>query len=144
MSDFNNLSRQQLNDAAERFGLTIDNRWSATTLAGKLIEAGVTIDQIRGAEEVLGASPDTGDALDKFSQSEDSRVVLFMDRPNKSYSIMGHKFTSDHPYVVMSESEALTIMELDEDFRIAHPSEAARFYKGADANNGNYQKRQIV
>lgn len=129
MTSFNQLSRQQLNDAAERFGVSVDNRWSANTLAAKLIEAGVTIDQIQGAEEILGTATSTP-ALDKFD-SEGSRVVLFMDRPNRSFSIMGHKFTQEHPYVVMDEDEALTIIELSEGFRIAHPTEAANFYKGA-------------
>lgn len=132
MSNFNELSRQQLNDAAERFGIPVDNRWNEKTLAAKLIEAGVTIDQIQGAEEILGAvdsKPES--ALEQFSaKSGDSRVVLKMDRPNKSFSIMGHKFTSDHPYVVMDEEEALTICELTDGFRIAHPTEAAKFYKG--------------
>lgn len=132
MSNFNSLSRQQLNDAADRFGIEIDNRWSSNTLAGKLIEAGITIDQIQGAEEVLGVSATVPtSAVDHFTApSDSSRVVVFMDRQNKSFSIMGFKFTSDHPYVVMDESDALMICDLSEGFRIAHPTEAAKFYKG--------------
>lgn len=131
MTSFNELSRQQLNEAAERFGIPIDNRQSATTLAARLIEAGITIDQIKSADEVLGVT-ESSSAVDKFTvDDEGSRVVVRMDRPNMSYSIMGHKFTRDHPYVVMDEGEAQLICDLDDGFRIAHPTEAAKFYKGS-------------
>ena len=130
MTSFNELSRQQLNDAAERFGVDVDNRWSSATLASKLIEAGVTIDQIQGAEEVLGVA-ESKTALDRFkADAEGDRLVVFMERPNQSFSIMGHKFTKDHPYVVMEADVAEMICDLAEGFRIADPREAAKFYKG--------------
>lgn len=130
MSNFNELSYQQLVHAAETLAdITVDARWSSKTLASKLIEAGVTIDQIEAAEKVLGVTaPESNDAASKFSAG-DKRQVVKMDRPNKSFSIMGHKFTADHPYVVMDEDEAMMICEIAEGFRIAHPNEAANFYK---------------
>lgn len=144
MSDFNDLNRQQLLDAAERFGLRVDNRWNTNTLAGKLIEMGVTVDHIRSADEVLGVtesdesapsdlsvdSPASEESDGEAQSNGEKRVVLKMDRSNRSYSIMGHKFTAEHPFVVMDEEEALTICDLVDGFRIAHPTEAAKFYKG--------------
>lgn len=129
MTSFNELSMQQLTEAAERLGLEVDKRWSLNTLSGKMIEAGITIDQIKSSGEVLGYD-NTESAADKFSSNASGgRVVLKMDRPNASYSIMGHRFTRDHPYVVMDEEEAIVICELDDGFHIAHPTEAANFYK---------------
>lgn len=130
-SNFNELSRQQLTEAAERFGIHVDNRYNNKTLAAKLIEAGITIDQIQGAQEILGITEEApSGALDQFQTDTESRVVVKMDRPNRSFSIMGHKFTADHPYVVMDLDDAHTVCELAEGFRIAHPTEAAKFYKG--------------
>jgi hypothetical protein len=135
MPTFNDLSRQQLESAAQTFGVTVDGRWNDSTLAGKLIEAGVTIDQIEGAKNVLAV--DENSALSMFSKDSDpggngepKRAVLKMERPNRSYSVLGYKFTHDHPYVVMPEEDALWIADTVEGFRIAHPTEAAKFYKG--------------
>lgn len=133
MTTFNDLSKQQLTEAAERFNIDVDNRWSDKTLAAKLLEQGVTLDQILGAQEVLGITEnkESSDALTRFASPapEDSRVVVKMDRENKTYPILGYKFTQDHPFVVMDEADALWITETVEGFRIVHPNEASKFYK---------------
>ena len=160
-TNFNELSRQQMVEAAERFGITVDGRWSDKSLAGALLNAGVTMDQINSAEEVLSVTEgkpslsDTeaaDDLVEAMRLADDGapavaestpvpqeapapeaksspRVVLKMERNNKSYSIMGHKFTEDHPFIVMDEEEALWIADTVDGFRIAHPTEAAKFYK---------------
>lgn len=128
MASFNDLSRQQLERAAETFGVLIDGRWNDATLAGKLIEAGVTFDQITAAQSVVGESNSAASMFTKDGTK--GREVVYMNRPNKSYSVLGYKFTSDHPYVVMPEDDALWITQTVDGFRIAHPTEAARFYKG--------------
>lgn len=134
MTNLNDLSKQQLTEAMERFNLPVDNRWNEATLAGKLIEAGVTFDQIKGAMDVLSETEGKGvDSLAIFEgdkPTEGARVVLKMDRMNRSYSINGYKFTSDHPYVVMDREDAEWICDVADGFRIADPSEAAKFYKG--------------
>ena len=130
MPSFNDLDRSQLEAAASTFGVTIDGRWNDATLAGKLIEAGITMDQIEGAKGVLESTPSA--AIEMFSEekSGDTRAVVKMERPNRSYSVLGYKFTNEHPYVVMPEEDALWITDTVDGFRVAHPTEAAKFYKG--------------
>lgn len=56
-------------------------------------------------------------------------VLVKMNRANPTYEIKGHRFTSDHPFVVMSEDDAQEIFDYDpRGFVIATPKEAKEFY----------------
>lgn len=126
MTNLNDYSRAQLEEAAKIAGLEIDGRWSDITLAAKLIEKGVTPASVDQASLFVDSG---NDALSMFNKEEGDRAVVFMERGNASYRVMGHRFTKEHPYRVMTKSEANFIVNNEEGFRIVDPEIAARFYQ---------------
>lgn len=55
-------------------------------------------------------------------------ILLKMVRLNPSFEVFGYKFTKTHPYQVMSQEDAQTIIDTHEGFIIASPDEARSFY----------------
>ena len=64
---------------------------------------------------------------EKVMKTENA-VLVKMERNNHSYQTKGYTFTSDHPFVAMSESEAQAIFDSQEGFRLATPREAQEYY----------------
>lgn len=61
--------------------------------------------------------------------AEPKDTVIKMYRANRSYEIMGHKFTQENPYALMTAADAEAITDIDpEGFRYASPKEVAEFY----------------
>ena len=129
---FETLKVSELKKVAEDFGVDLEQSKSKKDIIAALAEEGVswgvyekTIQNLEEAED------ETMEILPKFDpkkeQPKDS-VLVRMTRDNFRYDIMGHTFTKDHPFAVMSESDAQAIFDKEEGFRIATPKEAQEFY----------------
>ncbi len=57
------------------------------------------------------------------------KVVVKMDRNNPTYEIRGVKFTTDHPYGLMSKEDAEYVVENVEGFSLATPKEVQSYYR---------------
>ena len=55
-------------------------------------------------------------------------VLVKMERDNQSYNTMNYTFTREHPFVAMSETEAQSIFDNQEGFRLATPREVQEYY----------------
>ena len=58
----------------------------------------------------------------------ENTVLVKMERSNFSYQTLGYSFTSEHPFVAMSESDAQRIFDTQDGFRLATPREAQEYY----------------
>ncbi len=129
---FDKLKVQELRDAAEAFGVEVSPGAPKAAVLKALQEEGVSFamyDAIVNAEKV-----DVEDALDVFvprapepAPLEDS-VLVKMERANGYFQINGHVFTSEHPFVTMSEDDAQEIFDSETGFRLATPSEVRSYY----------------
>jgi len=57
----------------------------------------------------------------------EQKWLVKMDRKNPLFEIAGHRFTSEHPYVLMSAEDAEVVLR-EEGFRQAYPSEIQDYY----------------
>ncbi len=58
----------------------------------------------------------------------DGQVLVKMTRKNPTYETNGHRFTKEHPYVLMSPEEAQEIFDAEEGFVLAGPREVQEYY----------------
>lgn len=65
---------------------------------------------------------------EKSPVREEPKVLLRMHRANSVYTIRGYKFTREHPFLPVTQSDAEYIISNEEGFRVALPSEAEAFY----------------
>lgn len=64
----------------------------------------------------------------KKKGSKPNDVLVKMERQNPYYEVAGKTFTSEHPFVVMTPTEAQAIFDFEDGFRIATPREASEYY----------------
>lgn len=55
--------------------------------------------------------------------------LIKMIRPNTLYETRGYKFTQEHPYAVVNADDAEYILEHEDGFRQALPTEASAYYR---------------
>lgn len=69
---------------------------------------------------------------DEFDVQFSKMVLLKMERQNPTFEVLGHKFTRNQPFQVMSEQDAQDVIDVAESmgggFRIASPSEAKSYF----------------
>ena len=59
--------------------------------------------------------------------STQQQWLVKMERQNPLFEIAGHRFTKDHPYVLMNAADAEVVLRED-GFRQAYPSEIQEYY----------------
>lgn len=84
-------------------------------------------------EEVLAEETEKEEAaveavLEELEPEPEALALLKMVRRNYSYEIRGYRFTATHPFVLVSESDAEYLVEVDRGFRYATPKEAKDYY----------------
>lgn len=81
-----------------------------------------TVSSFEGAPEpnIVVAQPLKVNPNDKY--------LVKMTRGNTLYETRGHRFTKDHPYALVSAEDYEFIVEHEDGFRQALPSEVAEFY----------------
>lgn len=128
ISNFMELTRDELFVAAEYFGADYKKTDSKKTLIDSLESFGVTVEEynkfFRAEQQDDFESP-----VEPVKVVDPATAVLIrMDRRNPTYEIRGHAFTQQHPFALVGEDDANWILENEKGFRIASPKEAKEFY----------------
>lgn len=125
---FDKLSQKALIKVAEDFGVDVKPGTTKPAIIAELVEMGVTYDMWQKFNNVEPEPEgDSTEAKALFTEKE-ARVLVKMERENGTYETRGYRFTRDHPFVPVKESDAELICRSAEGFRIALPSEAAQYY----------------
>jgi len=129
---FETLKVAELKKIAEDFAVDAENLKSKNDIIAALAEEGVTwavynktLKDVEEAEDI------SDEILPKFDLKKDlaeDTVLVRMTRANFRYDILGHTFTSDHPFVAMKEKDAQEIFDREEGFRLATPKEVQEYY----------------
>lgn len=106
------------------FGLDIKSTKTDELMEG-MIEEGITFEMMedalkRRATKVVEEEP-------SFTK-KDPVVLVKMQRMNPTFSFRGYKFTREHPFVLMNETDADAIMILESGFSRATVQEAEAYY----------------
>lgn len=129
---FTDLKITELKKVAEDFGVDISEVKTKQEIAALLEEEGVTYqmyDKFANAEKQEIEIPESEKKKreKKILKTENS-VLVKMERNNHSYQTNGYEFSQQHPFVAMPESEAQSIFDKEEGFRLATPREAQEYY----------------
>lgn len=131
---FETLKVAELKKIAEDFAVDIIGLKNKNEIVAALSEEGVTWAVYAKTLSDLekAALEDTSDEiLPKFDPKKDQpedTVLVRMTRSNFRYDILGNTFTKDHPFVAMNESDAQSIFDREDGFRLATPKEVQEFY----------------
>jgi hypothetical protein len=118
---FDKLKLEELQKAAHLFEIPVTEEDTRKEIILKLQESGKTYAMYKRFEE-----PVEKNSTEQVEFS--STILLKMNRLNPSFEVFGYKFTKSHPYQVMSQKDAQTIMDTYDGFVIATPDEVKSFY----------------
>ena len=121
------ISNIKIDDArwlVSEFGLDIKSTKTDELMEG-MIEEGITFEMMEDAlkrrvTKVVEEEP-------SFTK-KDPVVLVKMQRMNPTFSFRGYKFTREHPFVLMNETDADAIMILENGFSRATVQEAEVYY----------------
>lgn len=129
---FETLKVAELKKIAEDFAVDADGLKSKSDIIAALAEEGVTWAVYnKTLKDVAEAEDISDEILPKFDPKKDlaeDTVLVRMTRANFRYDILGHTFTSEHPFVAMREKQAQEIFDKEEGFRLATPKEVQEYY----------------
>jgi len=136
---FNTLKKPQLRAVVDGFGIDVDEKATVEVLKAAVADNADVIDWDEAVKilkaENLWTEEDEEKAAEVKAEAKakaDARpkdVLIKMRRANKSYEMLGYKFTQNNPYALMTAEDAETITDLDPDgFVYATPKEAIEFY----------------
>lgn len=120
----------ELREVAEAFGIEDPKSKTKAVLLVELAEEGVTDEvyqQFTDAESVEVIAP--AETPPPATRRGEEDVLVYMNRANPTFEIRGHRFTKEHPYVAMSQSDAQGVFDYDpRGFRLATPNEVKEYY----------------
>lgn len=150
-NEFKDLTVTELKAVAASFAVDLDGFVKKADIIKEIEENGVTF-----ADYKLLLEPDTDDAFEPANDLEPTpvdpgvtevplpdepaeepeaveevvpdEVLVKMTRPNFSYQVRGHKFSREHPFLLVSEEDADYLVEHEGGFRTATPREAREYY----------------
>lgn len=128
------LTKDELLAASEQFGVELKRSMSKSDLVQRLAEDGVTLSLIRGfndnQDDDEESEDDFEDAAPAVAEEVDDEdlVLVRMIRANNTYQIRGYTFKREHPFALVTETDADYLIEHDGGFRMASPKEAKEFY----------------
>ena len=129
---FTDLKITELRKVAESFGIDASDAKTKNQVVALLEEEGISYQmytQFNNVEKQEIEVPEIEKKKrEKVSKSENS-ILVRMVRDNYSYMAMGQTFSQEHPFVVMSESDAQRLFDTQPGFRPATPREAQEYYK---------------
>lgn len=124
---FEDMKVSELKQVAELFGVEVDGNRKAVIVKA-LEQEGVSYDVYLKMAPTSFPDPDEKkDAPAKVARVE-NKILLKMDRANRSYETHGVRFTKEHPFQAVDEDVAADILYNDTGFRIAAPHEVEQFY----------------
>lgn len=135
---FKTLKVEQLRFVAEAFTLDVDEKATKPVLLAAIEEDEFinwedAVDALK-AEGLWEEKNEEAVVAEKKEKAEvkaarPKDTVLKLLRANKSYEILGYRFTSDNPYCLVAAEDAEVITDLEpEGFRYASPKEVTEFY----------------
>lgn len=140
---FHELTKPQLLEVAEAFGIEVDARKSARNIVAEIVSDGVTWEMYQesvGAVEREAEMNDFESVDDTPAHTAQPRVesadqafgrptvsLVKMVRSNPTFEIRGYRFTKTHPYALVKNEDVDFILNTT-GFRIATPNEVAEFY----------------
>lgn len=133
----NNLKKDQLKAVAEGFGLDVAENAKVDELKAAIAEADyITFDEALPILKDAGlweeddeekAQATKAEAIKEQEAKRDTLVRMW--RKNKTYEILGYRFTQDNPYALVTPEVAEYLTESDpQGFRYATPKEAIEYY----------------
>ena len=131
LMSFTDLKISDLKKVADNFGVDIAEEKTKSGIITVLEEEGITwqmYDKFNSSEKQEIQVPEFEKKNREKKLKKEDTVLVKMDRDNHSYNTMGYTFTQEHPFVAMPESDAQTIFDKQQGFRIATPREAQDFY----------------
>ena len=128
---------------AEEFAVDLpeveeEKQLTRAVIIAALVQDGVTWDMYKEAfpdvEDIPdepATEPNSDDTAAAAAREifKEPTVLLKMDRMNPHLEIRGYTFSRLHPFVPVREADAEYILQHEEGFKIAMPSEAEEFYK---------------
>jgi hypothetical protein len=126
---FTDLKISDLRKVADTFGVDAKEAKTKTEIVALLEEEGISYqmyDRLSNTEKVEVKPTERKEK--KVLKKEES-VLVKMERSNHSYQVGDHTFSQEHPFVVMSESDAQRIFDTQDGFRLATPREAQEYYR---------------
>jgi len=125
-----NLNKKELKKLADAADVELDGSETNKQIVEKLEANNVSFDFY------LKTVVDGGDNTEDDQEPEvadqplfdKSDVLIKMERKNPTYQTFGVTFTREHPYAVVSEELAQKIIDTEDGFRMASPSEVKSFY----------------
>ena len=128
---FDTLKVGELRAIAEDFAVDTEGLKNKQDIIAALSEEGVTyavyaktLKDVEEAKEEIEILP----VFDPKSERSEDTVLVMMTRANFRYDILGHTFTSTHPFVAMHKDAAQQIFDIEEGFRLATPKEVQDYY----------------
>lgn len=142
---FNDLTVDELlRTAVEDFAVDVKKGDSKKTIIAALVEDGVEWSQYAALKGLNAPEPEAPVAEEApvVAKEEapveivtyqppapEQKYLIKMDRKNPLFEILGHRFTQEHPYALVTGEEAEHLVTKEEGFRMAYPSELEEFYK---------------
>lgn len=118
---FTTMSKEKLLKVADKFAVDVPEGATNKEIVKLLEDKEVTYAKYK---KIFVDEEESAD-LDDFRSAP---ILVKMERKNPTFEAFGYRFTKQHPFVPMSESDAQQIFDHFDGFRIATPSEAQRFY----------------
>ena len=153
-TSFEDLKPTELyRSALEDFALPVDetDKNKKTVLLAAFVEGGVTWadyvaqhPEVKPAEAVITSPTVPGESAPvperpkpkpgkvitaaRPEVNPEDQFLVKMTRPNLRYDTRGYTFTKEHPYALVSAADADFILEKEEGFQLASPSELREYY----------------
>ena len=106
---FNDMKLAELKSIAEGWGVDVPQRINKANLIELLNEEGLTYDQYKAyvdaKEESEGEKKEakSEERVKSVTLSNQSHILVRMDRFNMSYQVMGYTFSRENPYAVVPD-----------------------------------------
>lgn len=108
----------------EQMGVKYDKYKGKDLMIKSLEEEGITKDMIRDSL----SRKESGEEIKEVFTKKDPVTLIKMTRRNPTFRFRGYKFTKEHPFVLMSDEDAIAIMMLESGFSKASVKEAEEYY----------------
>lgn len=123
------LKVSELKKVAEEYGVDISEAKNKVDILAALAEEGVTdelLNNLANVEKEELPKPPKFEGAEEIGTGD--MTLVKMERMNRSYQTHGYEFSKEHPFVSMPMKVAMKILDGEQGFRLATPSEVKEFY----------------
>ena len=128
---FDTLKVEDLRAIADSFGVDLEGAKTKAEIVAALAEEGVSYDTYKNfaeSEKEEVEEPPAVKNKKSAAKSNETTVLVKMERKNPTYETYGYVFTATHPFVAIPESIAQDIFDFEAGFRMATPREVQEYY----------------